>query len=85
MDGYGYNNNNDIGRLKWTAWAKGGRVGVHPTLLAPKFFLTNIFPCVSYRAWLNVQSAKQELKSLVIAIHAKGSIMQHGLRRTVSG
>jgi hypothetical protein len=38
-DGYGMIDYYWIGWLKWTAWAKGGRVGVHPTLLAPKFFL----------------------------------------------
>ena len=36
-----------IGSLKWTAWAKGGRVGVHPTTLPPKNFL-GVFYFICY-------------------------------------
>ena len=36
-----------IGWLKWTAWAKGGSVGVHPTTLPPKNFL-GVFYFICY-------------------------------------
>ena len=36
-----------IDRLKWTRWAKGGRVGVHPTTLPPKNFL-GVFYFICY-------------------------------------